>query len=98
MAVTAYCVSGITKSGVRTRPGIAAADPGVLPLGSVIRVEGLQGPYDGTYTVADTGGAVKGHIIDIYMKDCAAARRFGRQRAQVFLEDAPASGAGTRGE
>jgi 3D (Asp-Asp-Asp) domain-containing protein len=79
-------VSGVTKSGEQTRPGIVAVDPSVLPLGSVIRVEGLPGSYDGTYTVADTGAAVKGPIIDIYMKDCAAARRFGRQEAEVWVE------------
>jgi 3D (Asp-Asp-Asp) domain-containing protein len=89
MSVTAYCVSGTTKSGQQTRPGIVAADPRVLPLGSVIRVEGVSEPHEGTYTVADTGAAVKGHIIDIYIKDCAAARRFGRQEAQVSIESLP---------
>jgi 3D (Asp-Asp-Asp) domain-containing protein len=89
--VTAYCVSGTTKSGEQTRPGIVAADPRVLPLGTTIRVEGLPGSHDGTYTVADTGAAVKGETIDIYMKDCSAARRFGRQQAQVFIEQAAAA-------
>jgi 3D (Asp-Asp-Asp) domain-containing protein len=48
MSVTAYCVSGTTKSGQQTRPGIVAADPRVLPLGSVIRVEGVSEPHEGT--------------------------------------------------
>ncbi len=80
--VTAYCDQGETASGVQTRRGIVAADPGVLPLGSRIRVEGLAA-HNGTYDVEDTGRAVKGRIIDIFMRDCAAAKRFGRQTARV---------------
>ena len=81
--VTAYCDQGETASGVQTRRGIVAADPDVLPLGSRIRVEGLDPRHNGTYDVEDTGGAVKGRIIDIFMRDCAAAKRFGRQIARV---------------
>ncbi len=81
--VTAYCDQGETASGVQTRRGIVAADPDVLPLGSRIRVEGLAGRHNGTYDVEDTGSAVKGRIIDIFMADCDAAKRFGRQTARV---------------
>jgi len=81
--VTAYCDQGETASGVQTRRGIVAADPDVLPLGSRIRVEGLAGGHNGTYDVQDTGSAVKGRIIDIFMADCRAAKRFGRQTARV---------------
>ena len=81
--VTAYCDQGETASGVQTRRGIVAADPDVLPLGSRIRVEGLDARHNGTYDVQDTGSAVKGRIIDIFMADCAAAKRFGRQTARV---------------
>ena len=81
--VTAYCDQGETASGVQTRRGIVAADPDVLPLGSRIRVEGLAVRHNGTYDVEDTGSAVKGRIIDIFMRDCDAAKRFGRQTARV---------------
>jgi hypothetical protein len=50
---TAYCDSGITKSGIPTSVGIVAADPKVLPIGSVINVE-VPG-YPGVYQVMDTG-------------------------------------------
>lgn len=83
MQVTAYCVEGETASGEQTRHGIVAADPAVLPLGSVIRVSGLRGRHNRTYTVEDTGRKVKGRAIDIFMHDCRAARRFGRQTARV---------------
>jgi 3D (Asp-Asp-Asp) domain-containing protein len=62
-----------------------AADPAVLPLGSLIRVSGLAGGFNGVYTVADKGSKVRGNTIDIYMSDCWQAVRFGRQRARVAV-------------
>jgi 3D (Asp-Asp-Asp) domain-containing protein len=81
---TAYSVTGTTASGKQTRPGIVAADPSVLPLGSRIRVHGAGG-YSGVYTVMDTGPAVKGREIDIYIPDGRKAKRFGRRRVQVEI-------------
>lgn len=78
---TAYCLKGVTRSGVRVRRGIVAADPSRIPLGSVIQVR--AGSYSGIYRVLDTGSAIKGEIIDIYVPDHHEARRFGRQRVQV---------------
>ena len=74
---TAYCDYGITFSGVLVHRGIVAADPKVLPIGSIIDVK--AGDYSGIYTVMDTGGKVKGKIIDIYMPDYDEAIQFGRQ-------------------
>jgi 3D (Asp-Asp-Asp) domain-containing protein len=85
MSATAYCVSGTTDSGARTRRGVVAADPRRIPLGSTIRVRGLKGVRDGVFTVLDTGPAVKGREIDIFMPDCAAARAFGRQAVRVRI-------------
>lgn len=78
---TAYCQSGTTKSGTPTRKGIVAADPAVLPVGTVLRI--LDGPAAGIYTVMDTGAAVKGRTIDIFFPDCRRAERFGRQSLRV---------------
>lgn len=78
---TAYCDFGITYSGVLVQRGIVAADPKILPIGSVIEVR--AGDYSGIYTVMDTGGVVKGEIIDIYMPDYEEAIQFGRQRVGV---------------
>ena len=78
---TAYCLKGRTASGVNTRPGVIAADPRVLPLGTVVHIR--AGRYTGTYTVLDTGGRIKGHTIDIYLPDYVEAKRFGRQRIKV---------------
>jgi 3D (Asp-Asp-Asp) domain-containing protein len=87
---TAYTIEGETASGTQTHKGIVAADPRILPLGSRIRVHGT-GAYDGEYTVADTGREIKGHEIDIYIRNDAEAKRFGRKAVSVELLE-PRSG------
>jgi 3D (Asp-Asp-Asp) domain-containing protein len=84
---TAYCQGAVTASGVHVRRGIVAADPAVLPLGTTIRIE-QSGRYDGTYTVMDTGPNVRGHHVDLFVDDCAAARRFGRRNVRVTIVNA----------
>lgn len=79
---TAYSISGQTASGTQTRPGIVAADPAVLPLGSKIRVRDA-GAYSGDYVVQDTGGKIRGRKIDIYVPKHAHAKRFGRRGVKV---------------
>jgi 3D (Asp-Asp-Asp) domain-containing protein len=78
---TAYCLKGRTASGHYTRRGVIAADPRVLPIGTVVQIE--AGRYTGTYTVLDTGGRIKGNKIDVYVPTYDEARRFGRQRIQI---------------
>lgn len=53
-------------SGKRVYKGAIAADPYVLPLGTVVEIEGLSEGLDGIYKVEDTGGKIKGLDIDIY--------------------------------
>jgi 3D (Asp-Asp-Asp) domain-containing protein len=81
---TAYSVKGTTKSGDQARPGVVAADPRVLPIGTRIRVDDA-GSYSGEYTVLDTGREIKGHEIDIFVPSQRAAIAFGRQRVQVQI-------------
>jgi 3D (Asp-Asp-Asp) domain-containing protein len=83
MTATAYCEGGETKSGTEAKSGTVAADPRVLPIGTTIRVVGIKSRPAQTFTVADTGAAVKGNHIDIFISDCARAKIFGRQRVQV---------------
>ena len=81
VTATAYCVAGKTSSGTRARTGVVAADPSVLPVGSVVRV--IEGPHSGLYTVMDTGPAVKGRRIDIFMSSCERAAKFGEQPLRI---------------
>ena len=80
---TAYCLKGRTATGGGVRRGIVAADPRVLPLGT--RISMNAGSYSGSYLVADTGGAVKGRKLDIWVPSCSEARRFGRRTVMVAL-------------
>ena len=82
---TAYCAGTHTASGVRVTEGIAAADPSLVPIGSVIRVSGLPPRFNGVYTVMDTGSKIKGRRLDLYLRDCDAAVRFGRRPASVSI-------------
>ena len=80
---TAYCLKGRTAMGHGVRRGIIAADPRVLRLGSKVLLN--AGGYTGQYIVSDTGGAVKGRRIDIWVPSCSEARRFGRRNVAVSL-------------
>jgi 3D (Asp-Asp-Asp) domain-containing protein len=80
---TAYCLKGRTANGSSVRRGIVAADTRIFPLGTRIEID--AGSYSGTYTVADTGGAVRGRILDIWMPNCSEAKRFGRKKVMVSV-------------
>ncbi len=82
---TAYCKGTTTASGVGVRTGIAAADPALLPVGSVLNIATGDSRYNGVYTVMDTGPSVRGRILDLYMWSCHEALRFGRKEVQVTV-------------
>jgi 3D (Asp-Asp-Asp) domain-containing protein len=78
---TAYALKGRTRSGAFVRRGVIAADPRVLPLGSVVQVH--AGNWSGVYTVHDTGGKIKGNIIDVWVPTYKEARTFGRRPVKI---------------
>jgi 3D (Asp-Asp-Asp) domain-containing protein len=82
---TAYCKGLVAAAGVAAQAGVAAADPTVLPLGSVVEIDSPDSRYDGIYTILDTGPAVQGRLIDIYMWSCHEALRFGRRPIRVTV-------------
>src|SRR3954452_25561476 len=77
-SASAYCKGLVTASGVAVQSGVVAADPELLPVGSVIELGSLPPKYNGIYTVMDTGPAVQGRQLDIYMWSCNEALQFGR--------------------
>jgi 3D (Asp-Asp-Asp) domain-containing protein len=81
-SASAYCFSGRTAMGHSVRRGLIAADPRVLKLGSKVYIN--AGQWSGTYLVSDTGGAIKGKRIDIWVPGCAEARKFGRRSVQIY--------------
>jgi 3D (Asp-Asp-Asp) domain-containing protein len=84
-AATAYCKGSTTASGVVARTGVAAADPTLLPVGSVVNVAAGDKRYSGVYTVMDTGPQVQGRVLDLYMWSCHEALSFGRKEVQVTV-------------
>jgi len=82
---TAYCKGLVTAAGVAAQTGVAASDPAMLPLGSIVQVDVSDANYDGIYSIVDTGPAVQGREIDIYMWSCHEALRFGRRPVRVTV-------------
>jgi 3D (Asp-Asp-Asp) domain-containing protein len=82
-SATAYCKGLQTKSGVAAQTGVAAADPELLPVGSVVEIDSLPPKYNGIYTVLDTGPAIQGREVDLYMWSCNEALRFGRRPTRI---------------
>lgn len=89
VTVTAYCPcphccgksDGITSTGVKARVNrTIAVDPAVIPLGTQVYLEGL-----GIYIAEDTGGAIKGNRIDLFMKNHNQALIFGTKKIKAYL-------------
>ena len=84
-SATAYCKGETTASGAGVHSGVAAADPDLLPVGTVVQIDALPGHYNGIYTVLDTGPAVQGRQVDLYMWSCYEALEFGRQPIKLTV-------------
>jgi 3D (Asp-Asp-Asp) domain-containing protein len=82
-AATAYCKGATTTSGVAAQKGVAAADPQLLPVGSVVQIDSADNRYSGIYTIMDTGPLIQGRQIDIYIWNCDEAMRFGRREIRL---------------
>ncbi len=79
---------GITASGTKAHPGTVAVDPNVIPLGTKLYIASTDGSPDyGFATAEDTGGAIKGNKIDLFMEDNAACERFGIRPVKVYILD-----------
>lgn len=93
---TAYALRGRTASGKPVARGLIAADRRVLPIGTRVRLQ--AGSYSGEYVVADTGGAVRGRKIDIWVPSTSEAMRFGRRSVKltVLSRVRPRTAAGRR--
>lgn len=85
-AYTAYCngCSGITRTGLdlRNNPNkkVIAVDPNVIPLGSIVEVEGY-----GRAIAGDTGGAIKGNKIDVFFPNRDQALSWGRRSVNIKI-------------
>jgi 3D (Asp-Asp-Asp) domain-containing protein len=81
----AYHLPGRTAAGLPVRKGVVAVDPVLIPLGTRMHVPGY-----GKAIAADVGVAIKGRIIDLWMPNDAAARRWGRKTVTITVYPAAA--------
>ncbi len=81
MRASAYSESGATTAtGAAVGRGIVAVDPRVIPLGTRLYVDGY-----GEAVALDTGGAIKGNRIDLYMDTPEAASNWGVRTVIVYV-------------
>ncbi|MCY7755781.1 3D domain-containing protein [Bacillus haynesii] len=75
-------MTGVTATGIDLKANknakVIAVDPNVIPLGSKVYVEGY-----GEATAADTGGAIKGNKIDVFVPSKSAAKNWGVKTVKV---------------
>ncbi|MGM9943421.1 MAG: 3D domain-containing protein [Lysinibacillus sp.] len=85
-AYTAYCTgcSGTTAIGIdlRANPNqrVIAVDPRVIPLGTKVWVEGY-----GEAIAGDTGGAIKGNKIDVFIPSQESAMAWGVKTVKIKI-------------
>lgn len=72
--------SGITATGIKAKRGVVAVDPNIIPLGTKVFIPGY-----GEAIAADTGGAIRGHKIDLCMETYTEAINFGRKSVDVYI-------------
>ena len=76
----AYHLPGRTASGIPVGVGVIAVDPTVIPLGTRLFVPGY-----GPAVAADTGSAIRGAVIDLWMPSTAGARAWGRRTVTITV-------------
>lgn len=69
-----------------------AVDPKIIPLGKEVKLtfDEQYKHLNGVYIARDTGGAIKGNIIDLFMGDGVDKKEvnsFGRRKVQVQILD-----------
>lgn len=79
---------GITASGMRAQVGVVAVDPRVIPLGTRLYIEAVDGSWVyGNAIAGDTGGAIKGNRVDLFFDTYDECIKFGRRKARVYILD-----------
>lgn len=85
---TAYTHTGNkTSTGIWPKRGIISVDPKVIPLHSTVYIEFPKGweHLNGYYKAMDTGGAIKGNKIDLFLETESLCRQFGRRQVKVYF-------------
>lgn len=78
--VLCYNLPGITASGSPVGHGTVAVDPKVIPMGSRIHIPGY-----GEAVAKDTGGAIKGKVLDTWKPTRAECIEWGARFLRITL-------------
>ena len=77
---------GQSATGVPLDKGVIAVDPRVIPLGTRVYIEAIDGSWSYGYAVAaDTGGAIKGKRVDLCYRTQYECIQFGRRACRVYI-------------
>ena len=80
VVATGYSLRGRTATGAPVGWGVVAVDPSVIPLGTSMTVPGY-----GAGVAADTGGGIRGAMIDLWFPSTAQASAWGRRTVTITL-------------
>lgn len=80
--------AGKTSTGMPLVYGVIAVDPRVIPYGTKMYIESVDGKYKYGYAIAgDCGGAIKGKKVDLFFPDRNTCYQFGRRDVNIYFLD-----------
>lgn len=81
VSATAYCGDSITSTMIKPYWGVIAADPSVIPYGSIVYIK----EFDKYFVVEDCGGGIKGKRIDIFMNSQKECNNWGVRKITIKI-------------
>ena len=81
VTATAYTGGGTTSTGTKARWGVIAVDPSVIPYGTRVYIP----QFKQTFVAQDTGSAIRGNKIDIYMDSKEQAIKWGVKNITLYI-------------
>lgn len=80
--------AGKTSTGMPLTYGVVAVDPKVIPYGTKMYIESVDGKYKYGYAIAgDCGGAIKGNKVDLFFESRSTCYEFGRRAVKIYFLD-----------
>ena len=80
--------AGKTSTGMPLVYGVIAVDPRVIPYGTKLYIESVDGQFKYGYAIAgDCGGAIKGKKVDLFFPNRSTCYKFGRRDVNIYFLD-----------
>ena len=81
VVATAYATGTITATGTKPKWGTIAVDPKIIPYGTKVYIP----QFGRTFIANNTGGAIKGNKIDIFMNTKKECYNWGRRTIEIQI-------------